>query len=92
MSLWCIENLDDAGEGMFIVNARSKEEALKVHAERNARLEVTSCERIKWVDLALVTGGIEVQDWGEGPYKYRVALKVVGSAPRREAGQPRKGK
>jgi hypothetical protein len=56
MSLWCIENLDDAGEGMFVVDARSKEEALRAHAQKNGDMEVTSCKRIKWVDLALVTG------------------------------------
>ncbi len=33
---------------------------------------------------ALITGGIEVQDWGEGAWKYRVALRVVGRPPKKE--------
>jgi hypothetical protein len=56
MSLWCIENLDDAGEGMFIVDTSSKEVALRHHAKKNPQAKVTRCERVRWVDFALVTG------------------------------------
>ena len=63
MSLWCIENVDDAGEGMFVVDAGSKGEAMRMHMQKNPGLKVTSIERIKWVDLALVTG-----ERGEGYY------------------------
>ncbi len=56
MSLWCIENQDDAGEGMFICNAWSKVEAMRKHAKKNKGMKVTSCEKVEWVDLALVTG------------------------------------
>ena len=41
-----------------------------------------------WVNVyggtAVVTSGPEVQDWREGQYKYRIALRVVGIAPKRE--------
>jgi hypothetical protein len=56
VSLWAIENLDDAGEGLFVCEARSKEEALRIHATKNGHLKVTSVEKLKWIDLALVTG------------------------------------
>ncbi len=56
MSLWVIENLDDCGEGMFVCEAWSKAEALRIHAKKNKGMKVTSCEKLKWVDLALVTG------------------------------------
>lgn len=40
---------------------------------------------VKWIHAnggtAVVIGGVEVQDWGEGAYKYRVALNVVGQKP-----------
>jgi len=61
--LWCIENLDDAGEGMFIVDAPDREAALALHAEQNAGITVTSCEQILWVDLALV-----INEHGEYAY------------------------
>ena len=56
MALWCIENLDDAGEGMFVIDAGSKGEALRMHMQKNAGMKVTSIEKVKWVDLALVSG------------------------------------
>jgi len=54
--MWVIENLDDVGEGMLIVDVPTKAEALKIHAEKNAGAKITSIEKVKWVDLALVTG------------------------------------
>ena len=54
--MWIIENVDSFGEGMFICDAASKEEALRKHAEKNKDLEVTRCEQSEWVDLALITG------------------------------------
>jgi len=56
MSLWVIENLDACGEGMFICEAWSKAEALRIYRKKNKGVKVTSCEKLKWVDLALVTG------------------------------------
>lgn len=56
MSLWAIENLDDAGEGLFVVDADSKEEALRIHDTKNGEMEIRSVEQIGWIDLALVTG------------------------------------
>lgn len=56
MSLWVIENLDDAGEGMFVCDAPNKKTALKMHDEKNKGMKVLDCQRVKWVDLALVTG------------------------------------
>jgi hypothetical protein len=56
MSLWAIENLDDAGEGLFVCEAWSKAEALRIHRKKNKGLKVTSCEKMEWIDLALVTG------------------------------------
>jgi len=56
MALWCIENVDSAGEGMFVVDAPSKEVAMAWHREKNGSMTVTRCEQVKWVDLALVTG------------------------------------
>lgn len=54
--MWVIENLDDAGEGMFVCDAPDEETALRMHSEKNNGVEVTSCEQLPWVDLALVTG------------------------------------
>jgi hypothetical protein len=56
MSLWCIENVDDAGEGMFLVDAPSESVARTWHRKKNGKLKITSCEKVKWVDLALVSG------------------------------------
>jgi hypothetical protein len=36
---------------------------------------------------AVVMSGPEIQDWGEGLGKYRVALQIVGRAPKKEAGR-----
>jgi hypothetical protein len=58
MSLWAIENLDDAGEGLFVCDARNRLEAIRMHREKNKGMKVTSCERLKWIDLALVTGAL----------------------------------
>jgi hypothetical protein len=70
MSLWCIENLDDAGEGMFLVEAEDEMEALRIHAEKNRGMKVTRCEQVAWVDLALVTG-----ERGESSYFERQRQK-----------------
>jgi hypothetical protein len=56
MNLWCIENVDEAGEGMFIASAETKREALRMHLEKNPQAQITSIKRTRWVDLALVTG------------------------------------
>jgi hypothetical protein len=56
MSLWAIENLDDCGEGLFIVDAPSEEEAVRIHDEKEPQTIITSIEQIQWIDLALVTG------------------------------------
>ena len=53
--MWVIENLDDAGEGLFACDAATKEEALRMHSEKN-KAEVMTCEETPWIDLALVTG------------------------------------
>jgi hypothetical protein len=41
---------------MFICDAYSRAEALRKHAKKNKGMKVTSCEKLEWVDLALVTG------------------------------------
>lgn len=64
--MWVIENLDDAGEGMFVCDAPNRKAALRIHRRKNKGLKVTSCEQIKWVDLALVTGEL-----GESYYSKR---------------------
>jgi len=58
MSLWCIETVDDAGEGMFVVDARDEQEALAEYAKKhsNCACEITSVEQMKWIDLATVSG------------------------------------
>jgi hypothetical protein len=56
MSLWAIENLDDCGEGLFVCEAWSKAETLRIHKKKNKGMKVTNCEKLKWIDLALVTG------------------------------------
>ena len=56
MSLWCIENVDAAGEGMFIVDAEDLQAAVFAHDTKNPGLVITSIEQVEWVDLALVTG------------------------------------
>lgn len=67
--MWVIENMDDEGdEGMFVCNAPTKKLALKMHEKKNRGMKVTSCERVKWVDLALVTGEL-----GESYYFQRQA-------------------
>ena len=33
---------------------------------------------------AIATGGIEIQDWNEGAYKYKVALNVLGKKPEKK--------
>lgn len=63
MSLWCIENMDDCGEGMFVCDAESLQDALLLHDDKNPQAKVTSIERIEWVDLALVSGEL-----GESSY------------------------
>jgi hypothetical protein len=56
--LWCIENLDDAGEGMFLVDARDEQEALSEYAKKHSKCgcEITSVEQVAWIDLATVSG------------------------------------
>lgn len=71
MALWVIENLDDAGEGMFCVDAGSKGEAMRIHMQKNPGLKITSIEKLKWVDLALVTG-----ERGES-YYYKRRIKLA---------------
>ena len=56
MSLWAIENEDSAGEGLFVVDAPSEEEAVRIHDIKEPQTTITSIEQIEWIDLALVTG------------------------------------
>ena len=35
---------------------------------------------------AVVIGGVEIQDWDEGEFKYRIAVRVVGRKPQPEKG------
>jgi hypothetical protein len=36
----------------------------------------------------VVIGGIEIQEWpGEGPYKFRVAVKLMGKRPTPNSGE-----
>ena len=74
MALWIIENEDEAGEGMFVVDATTKEKAIEKHNERNPGIKITSIEKSEWVDLALVTG-----ERGESYYFERQRSSKAGS-------------
>ena len=79
MALWIIENEDEAGEGMFVVDAPTKEKAIEEHNKKNPGLKITSVEKSKWVDLALVTG-----ERGESMYFERQrASSVMGTGTSR---------
>ena len=71
MPLFLIENMDDCGEGMFIVDAASKKDALRMHNKMERHAKVTDISKVKWVSLALVTG-----ERGECYYKERMRYKV----------------
>lgn len=40
---------------------------------------------------AVVMSGIDVQDWHEGEFKYRVALSILGKRPEKSAQESGKG-
>lgn len=57
MSLWAIENFDDAGEGLFVCDAESPEDAIRIYREHeNNPAQIVSVEQVQWIDMATVTG------------------------------------
>src|SRR6266702_4151368 len=74
MSLWAIENEDAAGEGLFIVDAASEEEAVRIHDTKEAQTTITSVEQISCIDLALVTGRLGESYYFERQRKPRFSM------------------
>ena len=73
MPMFVITDLDNAGEGLFVVSARDKEQALRKHAKYvpgtpDHPIEIVSCERTDWISLAYATG-----QRGEGIYVRRLS-------------------
>lgn len=76
--LWCIENLDECGEGMFIVDAESLQDAMLAHDDKNPQAKITSIEQVEWIDLALVSGEL-----GESYYLERNRKSLAGASGQR---------
>jgi hypothetical protein len=54
--LWCVENLDDNGEGMILLLARDEETARTKAQKMEPQARITRCESVLWVNMALVSG------------------------------------
>jgi hypothetical protein len=76
MPLWAIENEDEAGEGLFIVDAPNRNAAFKIYRLKEGKTKVTVIYLTEWISLATVTG-----ERGETYYFEQRSKKVKYTVP-----------